>query len=290
MKCVSCETEINPKWKHAIDINVCPFCGKHIMEEHLKNCLAGLAAAMEDMQKYPEQLKDWMLSNHQFIKTDSPDLPFYVPKDTIKEMRRELDEAEFQEKKTITVKIKNALGEEEETEVETRRVQSDDRTQGFFDRAEVGGGVGKSGSNSSNKGKGEPKAPKSVVQRTEHLKGVVEEIRKEVKQGFVRESGLASMIDPEGSTGGEGPSAAELEAILDGGDIIASGLPSHSSGDEEEIPSVVMRMASSAANRQQNNGSNVNEKDLRTLREMQYKAATGANRLASGKGKFSRSE
>jgi hypothetical protein len=284
MKCVSCETEINPKWKHAIDINVCPFCGKHIMEEHLKNCLAGLAAAMEDMQKYPEQLKDWMLSNHSFIKTDSPDLPFYVPKETIKEMRKELEEAEFQEKKTMTMTIKNALGEEEEIEVETRKVQSNDKTQGFFDRAEVGGATGKSA-----KGKGEPKAPKSVVERTSHLKGVVEEIRKEVKQGFVRESGLASMIESE-EVVGKGPSAAELEAILDGGDIIASGLPASSSGDEEEIPSIVMRMASSAANRQQNNGSNVNEKDMRTLHEMQYKAATAANRLASGKGKFSRSE
>jgi hypothetical protein len=49
MKCVTCQTEINPKWKHAIDINVCPFCGKNIMEEHLKNCLVSLAAAMEEM-------------------------------------------------------------------------------------------------------------------------------------------------------------------------------------------------------------------------------------------------
>src|SRR5271154_6066712 len=118
MKCVSCETEINPKWKHAIDINVCPFCGQHIMEEHLKNCVAALAAAMEEMQKYPEQLNDWMLSNHSYIKTDSPDLKNYLPKELIKELRKEIDDAEFQDKKQTMVTIKLPGGGTEEVLVE----------------------------------------------------------------------------------------------------------------------------------------------------------------------------
>jgi len=48
MRCISCTTEINPQWKHAIDMNVCPFCGKHIMEEHLKNLFAALSSTMDD--------------------------------------------------------------------------------------------------------------------------------------------------------------------------------------------------------------------------------------------------
>src|SRR5271169_5876640 len=86
MRCISCETEINPKWEHAIDINVCPFCGKHIMEEHLKNCIASLAVAMEEMLKYPKQLEDWLLSNHEYIKTSSPNLSDYLSKEDVKKV------------------------------------------------------------------------------------------------------------------------------------------------------------------------------------------------------------
>src|SRR5208282_4854591 len=108
MKCVSCETEINPKWKHAIDINVCPFCGQHIMEEHLKNCVASLASAMEEMQKYPEQLDDWMLSNHNYIKTSSPSLVNYLPEEVLKELfkKPEKSEASPEEPRTFMQKIK----------------------------------------------------------------------------------------------------------------------------------------------------------------------------------------
>src|SRR5208282_6533600 len=126
MRCISCETEINPKWKHAIDINVCPFCGKHIMEEHLKNLFSSLGQTMDQLQQYPDQLNDWMLSNHNYIKTDSPNLKGYLPIDTIKEMRREIDDAEFQEKKSTTVKIKLPDGTEQDVIVEKR--QSDAKT------------------------------------------------------------------------------------------------------------------------------------------------------------------
>ncbi len=281
MKCVSCETEINPKWAHAININVCPFCGKYIMEEHLKNCIAGLAAAMEEMQKYPDQLNDWLLSNHNYIKTDSSDLVKYVPREVIKEMRKDIEEKDFQEKKMTTVKIKNAFGEEEEVLVETQKVQSDDKTKGFFDRAEVMGGSGKT----SGKGGNNPSAPKSVIEKTQHLKEVAQRIKKESSQGIISEDGLASMISPEMLENVNPSTVAELEAVIGSGDIIASGLPSPSTGDDDEIPSVVMNMASRAAAKQ----GNANEKDLKTLYEMQNKAANASKRLASGKGGFSRS-
>ena len=67
MKCISCDSEINPKWKHAIEQNSCPYCGQHIMDENLKSLLSVLTDAMERMQEYPDQLNDWMLFNYNFI-------------------------------------------------------------------------------------------------------------------------------------------------------------------------------------------------------------------------------
>ena len=69
MKCTSCDTDINPKWLHAISNNVCPNCGQHIMQEHLKNLLTSLRETMEKLQEYPNEVDDWMLSNFNFIKT-----------------------------------------------------------------------------------------------------------------------------------------------------------------------------------------------------------------------------
>lgn len=285
MLCTSCQTEIDPKWKHALNQNICPFCGSLILQQHLKDCLSTLSSAMEEMSKYPDQLNDWLLSNYKYIKTDSPDLKFFISKDTVKELRREIDEEEYHEKKMTTIKIKNALGEEEEIEVESKKVQSDDRTKGFFDRAEVLKGSGKT-SGRSPRGVGEPDAPKSVAEKTRHLAGLVQEIKTKSSQGIIDENGMASMISPEDLGNSDPATVSELESIIDAGsNAVLSGLGSTSSGDDDEIPSVVMNMASRAANKQ---SSNYNEKDMQTLREMQHKAATGSSRMESGKGKFSR--
>ena len=45
MKCTSCEREIDPKWRHAIDTNLCPFCGLFIMEERLKDLFFSLSSS-----------------------------------------------------------------------------------------------------------------------------------------------------------------------------------------------------------------------------------------------------
>src|SRR5277367_6689273 len=132
MKCISCEIEINPKWKHAIDQNICPFCGQSIMEELLKGLLSTLQDTMEKLQSYPDQINDWLLSNYNFIKTDNPSLVTYVPKEIIRELKKELDSEDFDRKRT-TIKVKTADGEEEE--VVTEKIQSDSKTAGFFERS-----------------------------------------------------------------------------------------------------------------------------------------------------------
>src|ERR1700677_4568820 len=106
MECISCKLEINPQWAHAIDMNICPYCGKPIMDEHLKNLFATLRATMEHLQTYPDQLNDWMLSNHNYIKTDSDKLITYVSKDIIADLKKVKDEKEFQDRKKFTVKVK----------------------------------------------------------------------------------------------------------------------------------------------------------------------------------------
>jgi len=280
MKCVSCETEINPKWKHAIDINVCPFCGKHIMEEHLKNCVAALSTAMEAMAKYPEQLDDWLLSNHNYIKTDSPNLKAFLPKETIKEMRKVLDDEEFQEKKKSVVRIKtlDEDGKVVEQDVTVEKMATDDRTQTFHDRA----------NNMLKQEKAVDGDPKSVADKTKDLRAVAEKVKREVAAAMSnKEGGMASMMSKESMAEADPEAVAEFQAVIGSGDIVASGLPATATadGDDDDIPSVVLAMA----NMKKGGGpAGANEKDMRALVNMQAKAQGASKRLGSGKGSFSR--
>lgn len=277
MKCVSCETEINPKWKHAIDINVCPFCGKHIMEEHLKNCVTALAAAMEAMAKYPEQLDDWMLSNHNYIKTDSPNLKAYLPKEVFHEIRKELDEQDFQEKKKSVVKIKTLTedGDVIEQDVVVEKMTSDDRTQLFHDRA----------NNMLKQEKAVDGDPKSVAHKTKDLKAMAEKIKREASAQAKGEGGMASMISKEMMAEADPESVAEFQSMIASGDIVSSSLPATSDGDDDEIPDVVLAMASM---KKTGADGGANEKDLHALAKMQSKAQGASKRLNAGKGSFSR--
>lgn len=76
MKCVSCEAEIDPKWKNAISQNLCPFCGNPILEETLKEGLAALAEVMKALEGYEEHVNDWLFANYGFIKSNQK----YKPK------------------------------------------------------------------------------------------------------------------------------------------------------------------------------------------------------------------
>src|ERR1035441_8284862 len=97
MRCVSCETEINPQWSHAIDSNVCPFCGKPVMDIHLKNLFSTLRDTMEKLKAYQGQLDDWMLSNHNYIKTSSEKIVDYIPQELLDVLKKSKDDRDFQE-------------------------------------------------------------------------------------------------------------------------------------------------------------------------------------------------
>src|ERR1700722_1142946 len=126
MRCISCESEINPKFRHAIERNMCPFCGGSIMEELLKSLLGSLGETMQKMQQYPEQLNDWLFSNYSYIKTDSPELINFVPRDQLKDLRKEANDEDFVERKKKVIKVKVENGKE--VEAVTENIQSNART------------------------------------------------------------------------------------------------------------------------------------------------------------------
>lgn len=257
MKCMSCEVEINPKWKHAININVCPFCGASIMEEHLKNLFSSLSETMENLSVYRDQLDDWLLSNHNYIRTDSEKIIQYLPKDHIDNL---VDAAKRKEGRKFTDKIIKENGEEEEVIVE--KIQSDEKTQDFYKRAGIS-------------------TKTNITEKKEKFKEMVKEIKR---------NGITSLLDSNDveiissdKLGEADPEiVSEFESALSGSDVIQSSLPDHDGG--EEIPSVVANWVSRASNSpSQNNDSS--HKDLMKLKNLHSKSRRG---LEDGKGGFSR--
>jgi hypothetical protein len=283
MKCISCESEINPKFKHALDINVCPFCGEHIMEEHLKNCLASLAIAMEDMTKYPDQLNDWMLSNHNFIKTDSPDIGEYMPQEMLKDLKKLDNDKDFQKRKEsqkFTVKVQTETGEEE---VQAEKIQSEERTNDFFKRAEV---IKKIPNNTNPSGPQSANSYQSPAEKTQHLKKVAQQIKRAGATGL-GEGGGGMMIPADMLENADPDAVAEFQSMISGGEIASS---LDSGGDDDDIHPAVLAMAAKG----KGGGGTSNAADLLKLQQMQdrlknSKAAfeSGENRGGKGGG-FSR--
>lgn len=276
MKCESCQVEINPKWTHALTSNICPMCGGQVLPEHLKVCLANLTIAMKDMaSQYPDQLEDWLLSNYSYIKTDNPNLKDYLPKEVIQDLRKEVAHTEVPEKTTTKMQIKNAKGQIETIEVETKKTQSQEKTNGFFERAQAQG-IKKT------KGGAEQQAPKSapsnIAERTSYLKDLAKQIKAEGNQSYLGEADLVQMIENDGE-----PTVDELSSAIGSGDIIQSALPNYSDGEDEEVPMIVQNMASRAKQ-----GGDNSQKDLQSLQNMHQKASGSSKRMLGGSGSFSR--
>lgn len=270
MKCISCQVEINPQWRHAIDINVCPFCGKHIMEDNLKQLLSSLAATMEALKPYSDQLDDWLLSNYNYIKTDSPDIKLYLPKDAISEIYKEVADQEVQKRKTSVVKIKtkDEDGNIIEQDVVVENLQSDDRAQLFHDRA----------NNFLKQEKVVDGDSKSVSEKTKHLREMANRIKREGTE-IVAEDDQIHLTSSK-ITDADPEMVAVLEAAIDPNNGVSSGLMPETGDDE--VPSIVLNMA----NRAKNKNSSNNEEEV--LRKMENKVNDAQRRFNSGKGRFSR--
>ncbi len=275
---MSCNMEINPKWTHAIDINVCPFCGQGIMEEHLKNLFSSLRQTMESLKDYPDQLNDWMLSNHNYIKTDSDDIKLYLPKGYVEEIKKQRDDEVFEDKinslkpashdepsRKSIIKIDNGNGQEQEVVVE--KVQSEEKTNEFFKRAEAV--------------KPNIDGFKTTTEKTQHLKAMAQQIRREGST-VINKAGLASHLPPEMIDSADPAAVAEFESILSGGEVQSS-LPDNSGGDDD-IPSIVLNMAN------RSKGKAAEQNPAAELERMQARQdASRHNFKSGGKGSFSRS-
>lgn len=273
MKCISCEIDINPQWKYAIDMNVCPFCGKHIMEERLKNLFTSLRETMDALQKYHNQLDDWMLSNHNYIKADSPDIIKYVPTDLLKELKKIEDDKDFlkrKENQKFTVKVKTEAGEEE---VVAEKIQSEEATNDFFKRAEViktstHKAVSQSGNVSGTQ------TFKSPAEKTQHLKKVAQQIKKAGSQG-INMNGQTMAISAEMLENADPEAITEYQSLLSENEI-ASAIDSNSD-DDDNIPSIVLSMSN-----KNNKSGQSNADDLVRLREMQERQRRSKEAFESG--------
>ncbi len=305
MKCISCESEINPKFRHAIEQNVCPFCGSSIMEELLKTLLVSLGDTMQKMQAYPDQLSDWLLSNYNYIKTDSVDLIKYVPKEAVKEMKKELDNEDFIDRKKKVIKVKVENGKEEE--VVTQKAMSDARTAGFFERAEIikkgANGNDDTGiddgdtdtSETSDEDEGiqlnpvksskNPRTFKSAAEKTRHLKELKKKIEDEGSLAAVGETGMASTINPENLANADPEMVAAFSSELGEGDIITSALPPSGLDDEDAMADQILSINQSLASKKGAKSGDYNDADMRALREMHSRVAKSKRAFESGENR-----
>lgn len=270
MKCISCEVEINPKWKHAIDINVCPFCGSNIMEEHLKNLLTSLADVIDKLQQYPTQLNDWLLSNFNYIKTDSPDLIKFLPKESLQGLVsvKKLDDKELTDSKKFTVKVKTDTGEQD---VEAEKIQPEEKTNEFFKRAEAV--------------KPNIDGFHSTAEKTEHLKRIALQIKKAGSSAITGDAGENSLITAEMIEEADPDAVAEMESLFSENEITSS---LSGSTNDDDIPPVVLNMANRAKGSKHTN----NPADLFKLQQMHNRVEESRRNFESGstrgKGGFSR--
>jgi len=271
---MSCESEINPKWKHAIDSNVCPFCGDSVMEEKLKNLFSDLRSTMNELIEYPDQLHDWMLSNYDFIKTDSPDLPKHLSPDFMDHIMKEVSynisskkpQKDMVENGKFTVKIQTEQGEEE---IQAERIQNEERTNSFFKRAEAV--------------KPNIDGFKSTAEKTQHLKNMANQIKKAGTNTLTGNS--SGYISAEMLENADPEAIAEMQSLMSGNEIV-SALPA---SDDDEIPDIVLQMA----NKSSGKPSTSNGADLLKLQQMQQRVKNSRMNFESGenrgKGGFSRS-
>lgn len=287
MKCVSCESEINPQWSHAIEANMCPFCGKPILEEHLKNLFGLLLNTMQQLAEgYQTQLDDWMLSNFGYIKTDSDKILSYVPKDVLADLKRVRDARDLEERKKFTVKVETENGVIEE--VTATKLQSEEKTNDFFKRAQV---IKSPSPGTQPVGPHASPSFQSPTEKTQYLKNVVQNIKKTGAPAITDAGGGSMMLPAEMLAEADPEAVAEFQQMISGGEGISSSL-----GDEmdDEVPAGILAANQAMAARK--GGVNAAQAaDLLKLQQMQDRIAqskanfeSGANRGSKGGG-FSRS-
>jgi Zn-finger nucleic acid-binding protein len=278
MNCISCQAEINPKWVHAIENNVCPSCGQVIMEEHLKGLFSTLRKTMEQLNPYQDQLDDWMLSNHNYIKTTSDQLRSYLPhNEQVKHPKEQKINTETQQS---VIKVKTDKGEED---VFVEKLVSDDAAQDFYKRA--------TDVRIKPLVPGKPSAYETPDQKSARLKKMVSQIHKgEILMTSDSEDEVGGMvISPDLLDNADPNVIADYQQMMEGTQQLSSSI---ADSMDDGVPDHIL-----AANRSiaasKGNVSASNAADLLKLRQMQDRLSSSRESFQNGenrgKGGFSRS-
>lgn len=89
MNCMSCGAPIRPEFKASIRTNICPACGKELMNEATLDLLADIKEALEKMPNDPEGIAGWLLANYEMRKVGSgePVSQFFPPSNNFQNPR-----------------------------------------------------------------------------------------------------------------------------------------------------------------------------------------------------------
>lgn len=258
MKCLSCSAEINPKWTHAIDTNLCPFCGETIMDGKLKDLLSNLKTIMDQLLEFPEELYDWLLSNYNLLNTNSDKLINYLNEDQLKEISQNNKRNSSLKNEKKIIKVNNGENEEE---IEVISIQDEEKTNEFVERAGI---------------KKKNDTFKSIKEKNKHLKNMVEQIK------------TGTVPDVEESDEEEPLNESQLNEVIANDYMTSSIAPGLSEyHNEDDLPSAVENMLIKAKN-----NPSYNPKDIAKLQKMQNKQQSSLQNMlnggAVGKGGFSR--
>jgi hypothetical protein len=251
---MSCQSDVNPKWKYAIDTNLCPCCGKIIMQEEIKKLLTTLSDSIEGLLKYPEYLNDWLFLRFNFV----PAYKIQILEKQVEELKLKLSENRITDKDCIESvdKINNEVNEvnevnedsidsvdkKEVNESTLISVQNEKITNEFFKRSNAD----------------------KIVKNSKNIKDLVSRIKNSsIQDTMENSSNITEYIEPE------------ITSSLD------------TSDDLDHIPDSVLAFANDAKDFV---SSGYNKKDLDKLRELQEKSRGARQRMLSGanKGGFSR--
>jgi len=216
-----------------------------------------------------------MLSNHNYIKTDAHDIGKFMPAYMLKDLKKIEEDNDFQKRKEsqkFTVKVKTENGEEE---VLAEKIQSEETTNDFFKRAEVIRPVSSQQPSAQGGGGSANTNFQSPAEKTQHLKKVAQQIKREGSQGLTM-NGSSMTISADMLEQADPEAVAEFQSMISGGAIASS---IDSGVDDDEIPNIVIAMANRGAS---GGKGSTNAADLLKLQQMKERVKNSKESFESG--------
>jgi hypothetical protein len=235
------------------------------MNDRLKELLACLKETMQELTQYPQELNDWMLSNHSYIKTDSPNLVNYLPEETLNELKQAKEDKELQERRKFKVKVKGKDGKVEEVDAE--KIQSEEKTNEFFERAGVISGPSKSSGSSS--------GVSPAAEKTANLKKMAAQIKME---------GAGSLImTKEEFENFNSNEPNEYSSLISGGNDV-NHIDQDGAMDDIKVPGFIIN-ANQAAASKLGGGMSRSSKEADDLKSLQAQVSKSKELGAGGFGR-----